>query len=268
MHGIGSKDGDRVIDWGRTAADYATWRPDYPPSFYERLQGGGVGLAGQRVLDLGTGVGFIARQLARQGCEVHASDIAGASVAEARRRAEAEGLAITWDVCPAEESGLADGAFDVITASQCFLYFDKARIIPEVHRLLAPGGVLVTCHLSWLPRLDAVARASEALILQHNPDWSAADWSGEVPELPGWAVGHFTRAGGFCYDQELTFSHEGWRGRIRASRGIGASLSPDEVAAFDREHAALLAGLAPDPFAVRHRIDAEVMAPCAPASVR
>src|SRR5947207_10798431 len=55
-----SIDGDNLIDWGRTSADYSRWRPNYPDRFFDALMCFGVGLQGQRILDLGTGVGFLA----------------------------------------------------------------------------------------------------------------------------------------------------------------------------------------------------------------
>ncbi len=54
-------DHGRAFDWGRTSRDYATHRPGPPPSCYDMLARLGVGLAGQRVLDLGTGTGVLAR---------------------------------------------------------------------------------------------------------------------------------------------------------------------------------------------------------------
>ena len=56
-------------------------------------------------------------------------------------------------------------------------------------------------------------------------------------------------------DVFMAYSHEDWRGRILASAGVGASLPPEHVAAFDRELAALLAARFPQqPLAVQHRV--------------
>ncbi|MCI0583479.1 MAG: class I SAM-dependent methyltransferase, partial [Chloroflexi bacterium] len=63
-------DGGRAIDWGKTAADYAAHRPGPPETFYEKLAALGVGLKGQRILDLGTGTGVLARSFARRGSVV------------------------------------------------------------------------------------------------------------------------------------------------------------------------------------------------------
>lgn len=263
MHGLCPTDGNRVIDWGRTSQDYATWRPDYPREFYERLESLGVGLPKQRILDLGTGVGFLAPNFARCGAIVTGVDISAEQIETARQVARSNGLTIDLRVCRAEESGLPDASFDVLTASQCWLYFDRARMIPEVRRLLRPGGVLVLSHFCWLPRQDEIARRSEELVRRFNPDWSAADWSGEVPEVPEWAVGEFEKTGGFVFDVSVPFTRESWRGRFRACRGVGASLTSDEVARFDSAHVELLERTVPQEFTVLHRIDCFVLRPIA-----
>lgn len=259
MHSIPARDGDRSIDWGRTSADYATWRPNYPDEFYERLAAIGIGVPGQRILDLGTGVGFLALSFARRGAMVTGVDIAEGQIRQARDSTEQLGLDIDFRVAPAEQTGLPDRAFDAVTASQSWLYFDHQRVVPEVKRLLRPGGVLMLSHMSWLPREDEIARRSEELVLQFNPDWSAADWSGEIPEIPDSVEGGFDKVDGFVFDARLPFTRERWRGRIRACRGVGATLSAEEVAAFDAAHAKLLERTTPPEFTILHRIDCFVL---------
>ena len=158
MYGIPPVDPGKAFDWGKTSADYGQYRPGYPASFWRRLEALGVGLAGQRVVDVGTGTGVMAREFARRGCRVVGVDVSAGQVAEARRLAEGEGLRAEWAVAAAEETGLPGASWDLVSASQCWLYFDKARAIREVKRLLAPGGRLLTCHLCWLPRLDAIVQ--------------------------------------------------------------------------------------------------------------
>ena len=62
------------LDFGRAAEDYARYHPDFPVEYYRRLAVLGVGLAGQRVADLGTGTGSVARAFADLGCDVWAVD--------------------------------------------------------------------------------------------------------------------------------------------------------------------------------------------------
>jgi SAM-dependent methyltransferase len=256
-----SDDGGRHIDWSRTSADYAEHRPNYPLEFYRRLADRNIGIAGQTILDLGTGVGFLAQQFAEQGASVVGIDVDAGQIDVARQRAQAAGLAIDYRVARAEDTGLVGGSFDAATASQCWLYFDQEQASLEVTRLLRPEGRLVTCHFCWLPREDEVARRSEALVLKYNPQWTGRDFSGEVvrerPKLQPW----FDVVDFFVFDAEIPFTRESWRGRFRACRGVGAGLSPDEVASFDREHAELLAATVPPSFTVLHRIDCHLMRP-------
>ena len=64
------------VDFGKTADDYARHRAGYPPRFYDELGARGIGVPGQRVVDLGTGTGTVARALAARGSDVVGVDIA------------------------------------------------------------------------------------------------------------------------------------------------------------------------------------------------
>ncbi len=259
MHGLSSKDPGRTIDWGQTSRDYAIFRPGPPPSFFHRLQAMGIGLPRQNILDLGTGTGALAREFAKQESVVSAVDVSKEQIEAAKDLARKDGLSVDFQTAPAEVLPFADGVFDIVTAHQCWLYFDKPKTLAEVARVTKYHGLLVTSHFSWLPREDKIAKASEELILKYNPQWTAADWSGVIPPIPQWAVeAKLTLKGMFYYDEPIPFTREAWRGRIRACRAIGATLSPSEVKAFDHEHEALLESLAGPTFTISHRLDAHI----------
>jgi 2-polyprenyl-3-methyl-5-hydroxy-6-metoxy-1,4-benzoquinol methylase len=256
MHEMPKHDVGRSIDWSKTSADYGAHRPGPPPSFYERLRVLGVGQPGQRILDLGTGTGLLARQFARQGCIAFGTDIADNQIAEAKQLAANEGLDVDFQIASSEKQPYPDHSFDCITAMQCWLYFPRAATIAEVKRLLKPNGILMTSHFSWLQSKSEIARASEALVLKFNPSWAGANYSGRVP-LDGYKLQNdFVSNAMFWYDEEIPFTRESWRGRMRACRGTGATLAPDELARFDGEHAALLEKIAPPEFTIAHRLDA------------
>ncbi len=252
-------DGNAEIDWGKTSEDYARHRPPPPDSFFKKLQALDIGLAGQDILDIGTGTGIVARQMARQGAVVTACDISDIQVKMAKYLAESENLAIDFHCFASEDMDFPAHSFDIVTANQCFVYFDREKTIPILRKILRPHGLLVISHFSWLPLHDETAYASEQLILKHNPQWSAHSYDGmTAPAYPG-VDKDFHYQGYFYYDEAIPFTHEGWRGRIRASRGIGASLSDEQVAAFDAEHDALLRDMAGDEFTILHRIDAHIL---------
>ena len=55
----------------------------------------------------------------------------------------------------------------------------------------------------------------------------------------------------------MTFSKEAWLGRVLTCRGVGASLSADKVAEFEREYRELLEKY-DDPLELRHQIHIEI----------
>src|SRR6185503_18816601 len=118
VHDLSPTDPGMKIDWGKTSGDYAQYRPGPPPSFYERLGVLGVGLPGQRILDLATGTGVLAREFARRGAQVVGIDIAAEQIAAARGLAATDGVEVDFRVAPAEDTGLEDHSFNVVTANQ------------------------------------------------------------------------------------------------------------------------------------------------------
>jgi SAM-dependent methyltransferase len=249
------------IDWGRTAADYASHRADFPDSFFDRLAGLGIVIRTPRpALDLGTGTGSMARGLARRGWRVTGVDISADMLEAARRLTTHEGLAIDYVAAPAEATGLADHSFDLVTAGTCWHWFDRPKAAGEAHRLLAADGWLVIAAMDWWIGDNDIIDATIALIEAHNPTFASSGasglrfaWGDELSQA-GFAV-----IDRFRYRAIVPYSHAGWRGRIRASTGVGASLSPDAIAAFDRDHARLLQERFPEePLQVPHRISAIV----------
>jgi cyclopropane fatty-acyl-phospholipid synthase-like methyltransferase len=237
-------DEGRAFDWGRTSTDYAVYRPGYPASFYTVLQAVGIGRPGQHILDLGTGTGVLARAFAQQG----------AQIVTAQQLAAQEHLDIRFMTCAAEDAEFPPQSFDIVSCGQSWLYFDTQRMIPLVKTWLKPAGKLVLTYLSWLPRKDPIAHASEQLVLQYNPHWSDADFPGSRTVQHVWSRQDFRLVTYHAYEEGLPFTRESWRGRMRACRGIGAALPADEVARFEQEHDALLRQIAPETFPILHQV--------------
>lgn len=245
------------IDFGRHSGDYATQRPGFPESFYERLERFRP-LTGARVLDVGTGPGIMALPLAERGAHVIGTDISAQQIAAASALAIARGLTdrCTFEVGAAEQARFASGSFDVITAGQCWHWFDHEKALAECTRLLAPGGLLVIAHYSYLPQHSALVRDSEALVQKHNPGWTLGGFNGLLPWLVDGVVTEAMKlCEQFAYDHDRRMTHEAWRGRMRTCNGVGSGgMDEATVERFDGELAALLAAKYPEPLAVPHRV--------------
>lgn len=244
-------DGGKPFDWGRTSADYARFRDIYPEKFYRSITASGLCVKGQRVLDIGTGTGVLPRNMYKYGARWTGSDISENQILQARRLTEEAGMDIEYVVSPAEELPFEEGSFDVITACQCYWYFDHARTAREFSRLLNKGGCAVFLMMDWLPFEDELARSSEELVLKYNPDWSGAGETFHKIEMPAEYEEYFTLQDSFAYRLNVRFSRESWTGRLRACRGIGASLSPEKTAEWEQEHLKMLEAY-PEEFDILH----------------
>ncbi len=245
-------DEGKPFDWGKASEDYAKYRDIYPPAFYEAITQMGIGLQGQQVLDLGTGTGVLPRHLAEQGAHFTGVDISPQQIEQAKRLSKAAGLCIHYLVCPAEEIDFAENSFDAVTACQCFFYFDHAVLLPKLYRMLKPGGRLGIFYMAWLPCESEIAAESEKLILRYNPNWSGRGEVRKPLAVPPEAEGLFVKEESKILDFSIPFTRKSWNGRIKACRGIGASLSPEQVSRFEKEHLSLLDKIAPESFAIPH----------------
>ncbi|MCM1418804.1 MAG: class I SAM-dependent methyltransferase [Bacteroides sp.] len=245
-------DGGKAFDWGRTSADYARYRDVYPPAFFEKLVGTGFFGAGKRVLDLGTGTGVLPRGLYAYGAEWVGADISEDQIREARRLSEEGSMRIEYLVSAAEALSFPPSSFDAVTACQCYWYFDHARTAPLLSALLKPGGRLVLLEMEWLPFEDRVAGESEKLVLKYSPAWSGAGYSRRPLAIPPEYGEYFTVEATEEYALSVPFTRESWNGRMKACRGVGASLTAEEIADWEREHIALLERIAPPSFNVSH----------------
>jgi SAM-dependent methyltransferase len=252
--------GQLTADFGKAAADYGKHRAGFPTELFDRLAVMGIVRPGTRTLDLGTGTGTIARSLAQRGCESIGLDRSAPLMDEARRIDREAGVTVRYVEAAAEDTGFPEASFDLVIAGQCWFWFDRPRAASEARRIVKPGGHLVIAHFDWIPLSANVADLTEKLIERHNPKWKLGGGVGIHPRcLADMALAGFGRLETFSFDLDVAYSHEAWRGRIRASAGVGASLSPDGVAAFDHDLQALLAEkFSQEPLAVLHRVFAAV----------
>jgi ubiquinone/menaquinone biosynthesis C-methylase UbiE len=244
------------VDFGKTVSDYAEHRAGFPQSFYDRLLTDGLDIEGKALVDLGTGTGTLARGFARRGANVIGIDPSSQMLESARQAAHADASPPSFRSGTAEATGLKTDSIDVVTAGQCWHWFNRPTAAAEAARILRPGGTLIIGYFNWIPLPGNVVAATENLIKKHNSNWTLDGGSGLFPRwLTDLGRARYRNIRTWSYDEWPSYRHAAWCGRVRASAGIAASLAADAVAAFDAEHAAMLGRDFPDdPLSVHHRV--------------
>lgn len=242
-------DGGKAFDWGRASSDYAKYRDIYPEEFYKRIIDLGHCTEGQNVLDIGTGTGVLPRNMYKYGAKFIGTDISKNQIKYAIDLSK--GLDIDYIVSATEDLDFPEKSFDVVTACQCFMYFDKKIILPKIHKFLKDNGHFLILFMAWLPYESEIAKTSEDLVLKYNPSWSGGGVKRYPLDTPKWLNGMFEVANAITYDIEVPFTRESWNGRMKACRGIDASLSKEEIESFEKEHLDYLSTV-PNEFSILH----------------
>jgi SAM-dependent methyltransferase len=141
----------RAKSFGAVAAAYEAARPTFPAEALTWILGPGR----LQVLDLGAGTGKLAAVAAELGHDVIAVDPSAEMLAVCRRRPGVDAM-----VGAAESIPLAHASVDAVIVGQAFHWFDHARALPEIARVLRPNGVLgllwnqYDTVIPWVRRID------------------------------------------------------------------------------------------------------------------
>jgi SAM-dependent methyltransferase len=137
----------RAHSFNAAAADYAAYRPSYPPALLDAIEElTGRPLAGARVADIGAGTGIATALLLARGAQVIAVEPGEGMAAQLHRtHPEAPLVRGNGNALP-----LADASTDLLTYAQAWHWTDPARSFPEALRVLRPGGALAL----WWNRTD------------------------------------------------------------------------------------------------------------------
>jgi ubiquinone/menaquinone biosynthesis C-methylase UbiE len=106
--------------------------------------------AGERVLDVAAGNGNATLAAARRFTRVTSTDYVPALLEDGRRRAEAEGLNVTFETADVEALPYGDASFDVVLSTFGVMFApDHERSASEIMRVCRPGGRIGL--VSWTP---------------------------------------------------------------------------------------------------------------------
>ncbi len=138
------------------AAEYERGRPEYPPAAVGALAAELRLRPEARVLDLAAGTGKLSRALLAAGFDVTAVEPLDSLREVLAERIGAERVHAGL----AEQIPLPDGSLDAVSVGDAFHWFDQARALVEIRRVLRPEGGLA--------------------VLSTVPDWSGASWGHEL----------------------------------------------------------------------------------------
>jgi len=146
------------LSFGGVADAYARARPTYPGKAAAWL----VGSERAHVLELGAGTGLLTEQLRALGHRVLATDPSEPMLRHLARRLPGTPAVLS----PAERIPLRARSVDAVVVAQAFHWFDLDRTLPEVARVLRPGGHLGVAHNVRDERIPWVRRLGELIGLQ------------------------------------------------------------------------------------------------------
>src|SRR6266536_1302519 len=120
-------------------ADYARYRPGYPPAVLDLLRSECNLRPGHVIADIGAGTGLLAELFLKNGNRVFGVE-PNREMREAGERLLADYPQYTSVDGIAEATTLADASVDIITAGQAFHWFDREKARAEFARILRPSG--------------------------------------------------------------------------------------------------------------------------------
>jgi len=123
--------------FSKVAAQYAAYRPGYPPSLADALAERSP--ARDLAWDAGCGNGQLSVLLARRFAKVVATDPSEMQILAAKACG-----GVHYRVEPAEASSLDAGTADLAASAQAAHWFDWPRYVAEVGRVARPGALIAT----------------------------------------------------------------------------------------------------------------------------
>lgn len=193
--------------FGAAAAAYERGRPDYPAAAVRRLVERLDLRPGRTVLDLAAGTGKLTRLLVPSGANVLAAEPLPQMRAELEKRVH--GVATFGGT--AERIPLLDAYVDAVTVGQAFHWFRPDTALPEIARVLRPGGGLA---LLWNVRehrdpIQAGISAILAPLAGDTPHRGQRDWRAVLDES-----GLFTPCETALFRHRQTLDEDGLAERV------------------------------------------------------
>jgi SAM-dependent methyltransferase len=236
--------------FGAAAEVYERARPSYPVGAVDWLvERTGLG-PGKTIVDVGAGTGKLTRLLLRTGARV----IAVEPLPEMRARLVDVVRGVETVDGTAEELPLPDASADVVVVAQAFHWFDHERALPEIDRVLRPGGRL---GLYWNMRdlENRVQAGVEELLRSARPGVDAqraGDWRKALEQSP-----LFGPAEERTFPYEQLFTADDLADRVASTSFVAAMPEPERRRLLAQVRT--LADGLPEPFPFPYQTQVQVI---------
>jgi SAM-dependent methyltransferase len=201
----------RRLTFGAHADAYERARPEWPEGAARWL----VPEVAELVVELGAGTGKLTRAVAALGTRVVAVE------PDPRMLAVLHGLGLEGVDGSAEAIPFGSGVADAVVAGSSLHWFELERALPEIHRVLRPGGRF---GFGWNHRDDrhpAIVRMSgavyEAQARTRGPRWRSRDWAAELT-----ASGLFRDVEQALFEHVHELPREALRDHLMSYSGVAA----------------------------------------------
>jgi len=208
-------------------ADYARYRPDYPPVLLDWLRREHGVSADWDVADVGAGTGISSKLFLD----------AGHRVAAVEPNAAMRAAALEWlggnprfraVAGSADATGLDDASVDLVSAAQAFHWFDPQAARREFRRILRPGRLVAvywnTRRLAGTPFLEGY----EALLQRHGTDYAnVVERYADDDAMRAWFGNGWRGSARFAHAQWLDF--DSLRGRLMSSSYVPKAGDPRQA---------------------------------------
>lgn len=151
------------VNFGQVAHSYARSREDIPTALMESLQIRSIFLEEKNVADIAAGTGALTRKMAMRKANVIGVEPSTELLEQARAFNKTKNFSIPYLEGTAEDTGLEDSQYDIVTVMRAWHWFDREKAIQEVKRVLKPTGLLIVIDSGFLAESAVVQKTFQVL---------------------------------------------------------------------------------------------------------
>ncbi len=221
----------KKVDFGNVAKEYLKYRDDIPESLIKGLEKRGIVISGSKIADLGAGPGLLSKMLSDHGAIVDAVE-PSEKLIEVGKKFVGDDPRINFTQKPAEDTGLKENTYDIITVMRAWHWFDTDDAIKEIKRILKPGGHLIIMDSGFTSGVKVVKKSMK--IIKNNASDKQLKAAGAkedatqminsfpVEWFDEWKYSRFDLLDLYKKDYDVTFTNEEWLGRLATVSWLAA----------------------------------------------